>query len=162
MNAVLPREVPPRKEVSLLAPKFAAAVERMLLQMKLNGFDPVIAESLRTNERQAYLYGFGRDYDDGRGIVTNSATADTTWHGYGLAVDVVSKSKLWDASEAFWTALGATARQCGLAWGGDWPSFPDKPHVQWGAPMRRSPSPLAKQIVEEHGLEGLWRVVGAA
>lgn len=162
MTGALPQEVAPRKDLSLLAPRFAASVERLLLQMKLNGFDPVVAESLRTNERQAYLYGFGRDYDDGRGIVTNSATADTTWHGYGLAVDIVSKSKLWDAPEMFWKALGETASAHGLAWGGDWPSFPDKPHVQFGPPMRRSPSPLAKEIVSEHGLEGLWRVVGAA
>ena len=46
--------------------------------MKLRGLDAIVAETLRTDERQEFLYGFGRDYDDGRGIVTHSRAA-TSW-----------------------------------------------------------------------------------
>jgi peptidoglycan L-alanyl-D-glutamate endopeptidase CwlK len=155
-----------RNDLALLAPKFAMQVQRLLIDLTVAGFDPVVRETLRTEERQRYLYGFGREYDDDRGVVTNSPTADTSWHGFGLAADIVSAKHGDNASAAFIDAIGAAAKKLGLTWGGDWemPGKPrgDWPHVQHGAPMRKSPSPLAKQIVEEHGLEALWRTVQAA
>ena len=79
-----PREVPMCRALDVLAPKFRAALEAVLAQLP----DAIVAETLRTPERQAYLYGFGRDYDDDRGIVTQAPTHLTSWHGYGLAADI--------------------------------------------------------------------------
>lgn len=168
-----PAEVPVRKDLELLAPRFRVKLTKVLVRMRERGFDPVVVETLRDDDRQRFLYGFGREYDDGRGVVTKAATADTTWHGFGLAADVISHSQRWDAPEEFWTALGEESRAEGLTWGADWDGdgiqadrdpdekFADRPHVQFGPPMRRYPSPLAKQIRDEHGLEALWRTVGA-
>lgn len=156
-----PAEVPVRRDLGLLAPKFHKAVTWLLLALTERGFDPMVFETFRDNERQRFLYGFGREYDDGRGVVTKASTADTTWHGFGLAVDIISRKHQWNAPDEFWNALGEESRKLGLVWGGDW-IFKDRPHVQHGAPMRQSPSPLAKEIRDGEGLEALWRVVGAA
>lgn len=165
-----PREVPVTSTTTLLAPRFRAAVQRVLDDMIAWGYTPMVFETHRTDERQAFLYGFGRDYDDGRGIVTHSATADDTWHGYGLAADIVDSMKLWGAPADFWHVLGCSARRHGLVWGGDWNGdwssaderFVDRPHIQWGAPMRRSPSARAIQLRNTQGASAVWKEVGAA
>jgi hypothetical protein len=137
--------------------------------MRTWGHDPIVAETLRTDARQQYLFGFGRDYDDGRGVVTHSRTADETWHAFGLAVDVISASKAWDASEQFWSDLEVAAELEGLVSGRDWDGddattegFIDSPHIQWGKPMRRSPSPRAARLFALGGYQAVWREVGAA
>lgn len=166
---VVPAEVPAVRDLAVLAPKFRAAVERVLATMQGLGHDPIVFETLRTHDRQRFLFGFGREYDDGRGVVTFSADADETWHGYGLAVDIISASAQWGAPEAFWGALGRACARERLRWGGDWDMdgdgmderFRDLPHVQWGPPMRRSPSPRAARLVAQSGPPAVWREVGA-
>ena len=105
-----PAEVPVQSDTSLLAPFFREAVERVVADMKAWGYTPQIFETMRTNERQAFLYGFGRTYDDGRGVVTHSQSADDTWHGYGLAVDIICARRKWDVGPHFWNVLGTSAR----------------------------------------------------
>jgi len=156
----VPPEVPVARGLDALAPRFRSALERVLATLTGLGLDPVVVETLRTHERQRFLYGFGRDYDDGRGVVTHSEDADETWHGYGLAADIVSASKRWQAPPAFWAALGRACAREQLAWGGTW-QFVDQPHVQWGPPMRRSPSPRAARLMAAGGPRAVWRAVGA-
>lgn len=165
----VPREVPNNRSMDVLAPQFRALVDEVLAGMRADGHDPIVIETLRTHERQAFLYGFGRDYDDGRGIVTHSQDASETWHGYGLAVDIISATHRWNASAGFWTSLGTHARRAGLLWGADWNNngrtdderFLDRPHIQWGA-MRRTPSPRALALQQQGGNLAVWREVGAA
>jgi len=161
-----PTEVPVQKGMDGLAPRFRARVEAIVQGMRDAGYDPVVFETLRTHERQRFLYGFGRDYDDGRGVVTHSSDSDETWHGFGLAVDVVSRSRLWQAPEEFWKKLHQLVRANGCVSGADWDNDGvmddwDKPHFQWGPPMRRSPSPRAARLQSEGGNEAVWREVGA-
>jgi len=152
----LPRAVAVVKSLDVLAPAFRDKIERVLEAVPYAN----VAETLRTDARQRYLYGFGRDYDDGRGIVTHSETALDTWHHYGLAADIIHKTKGWQAPAQWWQQLGAAAKAQGLVWGGDW-TFRDYPHIQWGAPMRRSPSPSAAKLLEAGGVDAVWRAVGA-
>lgn len=151
-----PSGVPIQRSLDGLAPAFRAKVERLLEAVPHSQ----VAETLRTEDRQQYLFGFGRFYDDGRGIVTHSETALDTWHHYGLAADLVHRSLGYTAPRAWWQQLGVAARALGLEWGGDWPSFRDYPHVQW-APMRRSPSPSAAQLLAAGGPARVWAVVKA-
>lgn len=155
-----PAEVPACNSPSVLAPRFRDAVQRMFVALRKAGYDPIIAESLRTPERQKFLFGFGRDYDDGRGIVTKAPDCDTSWHCFGLAVDVTSQSQGWD-NPAFFRALAAAARDEGLVCGDRW-THPDRPHVQWGSPMRVTPSDNAVKLRAAGGNEAVWRAVGAA
>lgn len=157
-----PAEPPIVQSLEMLAPKFRAKIDALLARFTALGFDPMIAESFRTDERQAWLFGFGRDYDDGRGIVTHAADGSTSWHRYGLAVDIVSAGQGWEASPSFWRSLGGCAHVESLAWGGDWHTFKDLPHVQWGEPMRQSPSSRAVELLARGGVEAVWTEVGAA
>ncbi|MBY0490637.1 MAG: M15 family metallopeptidase [Gemmatimonadaceae bacterium] len=164
-----PAEIPVCRDLQVLAPGFRMRLDLVIDDLQRAGFDPMVVETLRTSERQRFLFGFGRDYDDGRGVVTHSSDCDETWHGFGLAADIISASKRWDAAPAFWTALGAACRIRGLTWGGDWNGngssdderFVDRPHVQFGPPMRRSPSPRAARLLAEGGMPAVWKEVGA-
>jgi hypothetical protein len=152
-----PPEVPASNDMLLVAPVFAAKVFGVVKTMERQGFDPIVFEAFRSDARATYLAGFGRDYDDGRGIVTNALDAKRTWHRYGLAVDIISKTKEWDAPERFWAALADAAKAEGLAWGGTW-KFADKPHVQWVCDhMLVSPSDYDWQVLQSRGCEGIWR-----
>jgi hypothetical protein len=165
----VPPEVTAVRDLAVLAPKFRALIERTLADMQGLGHNPIVIETLRNHDRQRFLYGFGRDYDDGRGLVTFSQDADESWHGYGLAVDIICGTEGWTAPQSFWAALGRATEKYKLRWGGDWDMdgdfmderFRDLPHVQWGAPMRRSPSPRAARLLATGGPPAVWREVGA-
>lgn len=145
-----------------LAPHFRVRLVIMLSDLRACGFDPIVAESCRSDERQSWLFGMGRDYDDGRGIVTNAPTGLYSWHHYALAVDLTSKAHGDAAPARFWDAIGGACATHGLSWGGAWPRFPDRPHVQYGAPMRQSPSSGAAELLATGGLAAVWQAVGAA
>jgi hypothetical protein len=162
----VPNEVPRESSTSGLAPKFRAQLDAVIDDMRLAGYDAVVFETLRTDERQKFIHGFGRLYDDGRGIVTHSADADETWHGFGLAADIVSRSRLWNAPDEFWKKLHQVARAHGLRSGADWDNDGvmddwDKPHVQ-PAGLRRSPSPKAARLQTDGGNQAVWVEVGLA
>lgn len=157
-------------DMNLLAPKFRAKIKALLSQMEAKGHRAIVYETKRTNERQQYLYGFGRDYDDGRGKVTNAKEADDGWHFFCLAVDIICAVRQWNATEQFWTDLRIIATSLGLRSGADWDMdgdcgderLLDRPHVQWGPPMRVSPSPSASRLYAEGGIEAVWKAVNAA
>ena len=151
----IPKEPPASKALDDLAPGFRANVEQILAR------DPnrVIAESYRSPARSDWLFGMGRDYDDGRGVVTK-AGAGASWHNYGLAVDVIHRVHGWDATSAFWDALAADAIAAGLTAGAKW-TFRDLPHIQWGK-MSASPNDHAKTALAAGAVESLWAEVGAA
>lgn len=155
-----PAEVPVTSRVTALAPKMQVAVEAIIKQMADAGHKAKVFETLRTAERQAFLYGFGRTYDDGRGTVTKVQDARKGWHFYGLAVDIVQNdASPWDAPQAFWQTLGKCAEANGLTWGGRW-KFLDLPHSQWaGCPT--SPTALDIALAAESGIGAVWKKYGA-
>ena len=55
-------------------------------------------------------------------------------HGIGLAFDFCQNVKGKEYSDAnFFRRAAALAKEMGFTWGGDWQSFPDRPHLQWDA-----------------------------
>ena len=154
-----PREIPRQSSLALCAPLFTAAVDEVMQKMNADGFPSVVIETLRTTERQEFLYGFSRLYDDGRGEVTKSRTALHSWHGYGLAADIVHASRYWSATEEYWKHLEETANAFGLKTGRKWKK-PDRPHVFWGK-CRKTPSPRARQLLASGGMVAVWQEVGA-
>lgn len=156
-----PREVLVDATTLGLAPAFRRAVELTVRDVRAAGFRIRIFETIRTDERQRFLHGFGRLYDDGRGIVTHSMTARKTWHYYGLAADLVEDDETpWKAPPEFWNTYGRIAERHGLTWGGRW-QFLDLPHCQWGR-CRRSPSEATSALYDRVGMRGIWKAVGAA
>lgn len=157
MNALPlpPREVPRVTSLDGLAPKFRADLEAMLAQVP----DAIVGETIRTPERQEYLWGFGRLYDDDRGEVTGAKSALYSWHGYGLAADIWRKGVLWRATPLWFRTMGEVAKAHGLQWGGDW-QRDDEPHVQFGT-LKDKPSYVSRGLYASGGVEAVWRAVGA-
>jgi hypothetical protein len=156
-----PPEIPASTDMLQLAPLFAEKVFTVLADMKAKGHDAVVCEAFRSDERQEYLYGFGRDYDDGRGIVTQAPTGAKSQHRYGLAVDIYSASQQWDAPPRFWTDLRDCAVALNLTSGADW-THPDRPHVQhWCEGMHVTPSDHAWELLQSQGVEAVWKEVRA-
>jgi hypothetical protein len=156
---IVPPEVPVTRTLDGCAPRFASAITTMMARLA-GGLDERVFETLRTEDRQRFLYGFGRTYDDGRGKVTNARTHLKSWHGFGLAADVVEKDATpWAAPVTFWNTMGEAAEACGLAWGGRW-SKPDLPHVYWGK-CPATPTEADRTLYVTEGIEAVWRKYGA-
>lgn len=170
-----PKEVPVDRDLSKLAPAFRKKIELLLERMRVLGHDAMVFEAFRSDERAAYLYGFGRSYDDGRGVVTKAKDGRKTFHRYGLAVDIISRSMEWDAPKAFWDDLRKEATALGLRSGDDWDrdGIPveqdpdehtsDRPHVQWWVEgMLVTPSDHAWEVLSTQGALAVWQSVRAA
>lgn len=59
-----------------------------------------------------------------------------TFHGTKarLAFDFCKNVKGHEYDDdKFFAAVGEIGKKIGFTWGGDWKSFPDKPHMQWDA-----------------------------
>lgn len=147
-----PQPEPTRhKSLTELAPQFSSKVFELVTAIP----NAVVFEALRTDERQRWLYGFGRDYDDGRGIVTKALSAFTSWHAFGMAVDIIHDKLEWSAPKEWWQRLGDKAVKLGLHWGGNWHSR-DLPHVQWyiaGEP--ETPTAHDAVVAQEQGIEAV-------
>lgn len=156
---IVPPE-PPR--VTALAPLpdvFETRLRAMLADLDAHGAPSFVREAERTAERQAWLWGFGRLYDDGRGIVTNAKSVLYSWHGFALASDVVEKQLEDGAPSSYWRLLRDMARANGLASGMDWPGFTDPPHVQ-PRELKHSPSNVARALYYAGGRAAVWRATG--
>lgn len=157
---IIPLEPPIINSTEGQAPRFIAACDRLEARLVAKGWKPIKRETLRTDARQAWLYDFGRDYDDGRGIVTFAKTAKYGWHFFGLATDY-GDERYDEGSEPaqFWTDLEEAALSEGMESGACW-KMDDKPHVQFGG-IKATPSDVARQLYATGGNPAVWAAVGA-
>ena len=96
-------------------------------KLTARGIKVILTWGYRSIKEQNALYAKGRTTPGKK--VTN-ARGGYSWHNFGLAADyafVINGKVTWDGP---WGIFGEVARSCGLEWGGDWKSFPDRPHVQ--------------------------------
>jgi hypothetical protein len=151
----------PSNDLSLLAPKFRALVEAAIAECIKQGLNAMVYEGYRSDELQKIYYARGRTVIPPTHTVTNAPTNTTSWHGYGLAVDVVDRVKYWepDGGEAWFRKVAAIFKAKGMSWGGDW-THADTPHFQWGA-CKPSPSDEARALLASGGVQAVWRKVGA-
>jgi peptidoglycan LD-endopeptidase CwlK len=147
------------RDMTLLAPKFREAVENALKDCQEQGLDAYVYEAYRSQELQALYYARGRTIIPPTRPVTNAPSNLHSWHGYGLAVDVISRSKYWDVPSSWFEAAAECFLRAGCKWGGGWKTR-DLPHFQWGK-CKPSPSDAARQIIASEGLEAVWKAVGA-
>ena len=146
-------------DVNTLAPKFRAAVEKSIAECVALGLDAMVYEAYRSQELQSLYYERGRTVVPPRDTVTNAASNLFSWHGYGLAVDVVSRSRGWDRPESWFASVAEVFRANGCRWGGEW-KMKDLPHFQWGL-CKPSPSDHARELISTVGLRAVWEAVGA-
>jgi peptidoglycan L-alanyl-D-glutamate endopeptidase CwlK len=141
-------------------PKLVAALEAGLARCHTAGLDAFIYESFRSPELQALYYKRGRTVIPPKQKVTNARSNLYSWHGFYLAVDVISRSKEWGAGEEWFQEMAACMKAGKLLKAGiDW-KMHDMPHIQWGR-CKPSPSNLARTILQSRGMEAVHRAVGA-
>lgn len=134
-------------------PTARALFRAVLAELREMGIPVAVVEVYRSPERQKMLYAQGRSDDHLRAkgftaqeiaearqaghtaekpIVTKKLTAGM--HAQGRAMDVafvVNGSRTYDVPDSWWEAYGRIAKKYGLVWGGDWKTFPDRPHVEY-------------------------------
>lgn len=157
----------PSRDLSLLAPKFAAVVEAAIADCAGKGLPVKVNEGFRSQARQSYLYEQGRSRPGDK--VTNAPTSLTSWHGYGLAVDVIHQTKAYwpfgqDAAHAaqnedWFRQVAQVFKAHDCSWGGGWKK-PDTPHMQWGR-CPDSPTAHFQELFQASGKEAVWRELGA-
>ena len=149
----------PDPALDKLAPAFRRAVRSALRDCALAGLDAFVFEAHRSQELQELYYARGRTVKPPRQTVTNAQDNLHSWHGYGLAVDVISQEKYWDKSMEWFADVAEHFKAHDCDWGGDW-RRPDFPHFQWGT-LKASPSDKARELIQETGVRSVWAAVGA-
>ena len=101
--------------------KFAQMVARLIQWAFENGFEVTLGEAFRTDEQQEkYL-------KNGKSTVKRSKHQDRLAIDLNLFID----GKYQVSSEAY-RPLGEAWKDMGGVWGGDWKSFPDGNHFEYG------------------------------
>lgn len=117
-----PKEPPRNNDITSLWDPFQQRIEKLLAALKKRGFDPIVFEALRSEERQKWLYGYGRTHH--RGQKPKTWTLNSR-HLVGKAVDIISEKRLWNWPE-FYRALEEEAESRSLT------IIPqERCHVQW-------------------------------
>jgi peptidoglycan L-alanyl-D-glutamate endopeptidase CwlK len=149
------------RDLNLLAPRFREGVELALDACRQGGLDAMVYEGYRSQELQAIYYARGRTIIPPTRPVTNAPTNPHSWHGFGLAVDVIHRVALWSppGGEAWFEKVAQAFLANGCKWGGHW-RMRDLPQFQWHL-CRPSPSEEARALVAAGGLEAVWAAVDA-
>ena len=150
-------------DLGRLAPAFANAVQAAINECNAgsNLLDAKVYEGYRTQGLQAMYYQRGRTVKPPYKTVTNAPTNLHSWHGFGLAVDVVHRTKYWSPPEGdvWFQKVAAIFKKHGCTWGGDW-RMADLPHFQWDR-CSPGPSDVARQLIATQGMQAVWKHVGA-
>ncbi len=118
------------RDISLLRGDVAANCRTWLERCKTAGLNVLVTNTVRDKEYQEYLYAQGRTRPGS--IVTNGKTPTFHADTAGLAFDFCKNVKGHEYDDIpFFQQAAALAKEMGFSWGGDWKSFPDKPHIQW-------------------------------
>lgn len=151
----------PNGNFSDLAPGFGLRLKLGIRECRAAGLRVGLHDGFRSTERQSWLYAQGRTRPGN--IVTNARTALRSWHGFGLAGDVVFQKAdgdwTWAVKESDWQAMLDVMSQFDLTTGLHWQSPPDGPHVQPDN-LKKSPSERSLQLYSSGGLVAVWKEVG--
>ena len=125
------------RDITLCHPRLQALTAQLVDKCVGAGLPIKIGESFRSVAEQDALYAQGRTQPGS--IVTNAkGSSYSSQHQWGIAADFYRADGKGAYNEAgdYFNRVGAIAKQLGLAWGGDWKSIVDKPHVylpDWGS-----------------------------
>ena len=125
------------RDITLCHPRLQTLTVQLVDKCAGAGFPIKIGESFRSVAEQDALYAQGRTQPGS--IVTNAkGSSYSSQHQWGIAADFYRADGKGAYNEAgdYFNRVGEIAKQLGLAWGGDWKSIVDKPHVylpDWGS-----------------------------
>jgi len=133
--------------VNLLHPELQKTVELFRAACKKQGLNITVTETYRTVAEQEAVYNKGNS--KARGVDYQSG------HQWGVAFDIcqaTADSKQW-YNKDFLNKCGAIGKSFGLAWGGDFRSFPDSPHFELKAYM---PSNSTQTLKAKYGTPDMF------
>ena len=140
------------REISDLRADVAENCRRMLALAESKGLNVLVTETVRDAEYQKMLAAKGYA---AKGATVPSFHADHA----GLAFDICKNEAGHEYDDpAFFARMGEIGKRVGFSWGGDWKSFPDRPHFQWDAGgrytsamirARRYPPPMPRYEEEK-------------
>ncbi len=156
------------REIGELRADVAVNCRTLIERAAARGLPVLVVQTVRDAEYQRYLVSMG--------YAAGTATVPT-FHakGVGLAFDICKNVKGHEYDDpGFFTAMGRLGKEMGFTWGGDWRSFPDRPHFQWDGGGKytssmvragRYPPPMPRFEEEETMtqeqfntlMEGYWR-----
>lgn len=90
----------------------------------------LVTSEYRSFAEQDLLYAQGRTRP---GAIVTNAKGGESLHNYRVAFDVAFLKSGSTTYDGDWTTLSKVGKDMGLEWGGDWATFPDKPHFQYTA-----------------------------
>ncbi len=148
-------------DLGQLFPAFAARIIQAQTRAADLGAQYYMTSGYRSWAEQQKLYDQGRKIP---GAIVTNARPGYSMHNFGLAVDFTFDADLnkpdlqpgW--SNGNYSILGVAAQQNGLAWGGDWKSLKDYPHVEWPLPANVSLATL-RATYATGGLVAVWKLL---
>lgn len=115
------------RDIDDLRADVAANCRSLIALAEREGLHALVTETVRDSEYQKMLAKKGYA---AAGAVTPSFHADHA----GLAFDICKNEAGHEYDDpAFFVKMGELGKKVGFSWGGDWRSFPDRPHFQWDA-----------------------------
>ena len=111
------------RNIDDLRPDVAANCRTLIQMAQRQGLKILVTGTVRDNEYQEYCYRNG-----------TAKTKIPSFHSEkaGLAFDICQNIKGAEYSDlSFFRNVAILAKRIGFSWGGDWKSFPDRPHFQW-------------------------------
>ena len=144
------------RDVSQLHPELQHKIEQLKHICAEKGLELGIGECLRTVEEQDSLYAQGRS-KPGPIVTYAPGSSYSSQHQWGIAVDFFKNVPGQAFSDInFFKKVAAYAKQLGLAWGGDWISPVDMPHLYlpyWGD----TPAVLKRQYTVPERFFATWK-----
>lgn len=111
------------RDIDLLRDDVAANCRIFIKKCADAGYPVLVTNTVRDAEYQAQLYKNG---------YAKTALPSFHWDKVGCAFDICKNVKGQEYNDAtFWRGVSKIGKEMGFTWGGDWKSFPDKPHFQW-------------------------------
>lgn len=125
----------------------------VLNELREAGYPVAVVEVYRSPARQRQLYAQGRSdetlreagytareiaaarlagFTAEKSVVTKKMTPGK--HAQGRAMDVafvLNGVRTYQVPASYWKAYGRIVKKHGLIWGGDWKTFPDRPHCEY-------------------------------
>ncbi len=115
------------RDIDDLRADVAANCRSLIALAEREGLHALVTETVRDAEYQRMLAEKGYA---AKGAVVPSFHADHA----GLAFDICKNEAGHEYDDpAFFVKMGELGKKVGFSWGGDWRSFPDRPHFQWDA-----------------------------
>lgn len=111
-----------------LFPRVQELRDRFVAIMAAVGYPIIVTDEYRSKEAQDALYEQGRTKP---GPIVTNARGGESLHNFRCAFDVAFKQGAGISYEGDFAMLGKVGKILGLEWGGDWSTFPDKPHFQF-------------------------------